>query len=96
MTEEKNFYIERHQEGLFLRTMLEMFLKRTKQWKPEWEKVIGEDFHYRDCEWRSEYDAFDGDFFSVYVKTDDNTFEEYCILFSDFLKWQEERHTNPK
>lgn len=91
MTKEQLFYIERHQEGLFVRTMLEKFLKRTKQWKRDWEELIGEDFHFRDIEWKSKYDEFDGDFFSVYVKTGENTFEEYCFLFSDFLKWQEDR-----
>jgi hypothetical protein len=96
MTEEKKYYIERHQEGLFLRTMLEMFLKRTKQWKTDWLTVIGEDYHFRDIEWKSKYDEFDGDFFSVYVKTSDNTFEEYCFLVYDFLKWDEERQSNPK
>lgn len=96
MTKEQMFYIERHQEGLFVRTMLETFLKRTKQWKRDWEELIGEDFHFRDIEWKSKYDEFDGDFFSVYAKTSDNTFEEYCFLFSDFLKWDEERHSNPK
>ncbi len=96
MTEEKKFYIEQHQEGFFLRTMLSIFLKRTKQWKNNWEKIIGEDYHFRDIEWRSQYDEFDGDFFSVYVKTGENIFEEYCFLVSDFLKWQKERETNPE
>ena len=96
MTNDKKSYLEYEENGKFLITMLGLFLKRTKQWKAGWLELIGEDFHYRSSEWDTKYDEFDGDFFSVYAKTGDGTFEEYCFLFSDFLKWDKDRHDNPK
>jgi len=73
-------------------SMMEMYLKRNKLWdSDEWDEVVGARHHYREGEWRSEYDEFDGDFIVCYITTLHKGVIEKVFLFSDFLKWQQGR-----
>lgn len=90
----KNEWLSMMEDASFINTMFQLYLKRTGQWKPLWDEVVGSKFHYRDTEWDSKYDTIDGDFVEVFItKTDDNITRK-TILFSTFLDWCEKRKTN--
>lgn len=89
--EDKKWWIGKFDDGIFLAGMFEMYLKRTKQWERFWDEVVGTKLHYRDTEWRSEYDGLDGDFVEVFIRDVDRQIISKCIVLSDFLEWQESR-----
>ncbi len=89
--EGKNWWMEKFNDGVFLAGMFEMYLKRTKQWERFWGEVVGTKRHYRDTEWRSEYDELDGDFVEVFIRDVNGQIITKCVLLSDFFEWQESR-----
>lgn len=87
----KNEWLSMMEDASFINTMLQLYLKRTGQWKSLWDEVVGSKFHYRDTVWDSKYDTIDGDFIEVFITTTDDSITRKIILFSAFLDWCEKR-----
>ena len=91
MTQEKNWWLNKFDDGVFLIGMFSLYFKRNKMWESSWDEIVGTQFRYRDAERRSEYDEFDGDFIECFILTDDRQVVRKCVLLSDFLDWQQNR-----
>ena len=87
----KNEWLKMFEEGSFVNTMFQLYLKRTGQFDSLWDEVIGSKFHRRDNVWDSIYDTVDGDFVEVFITTADDNITRKIVLFSDFLDWCEKR-----
>lgn len=93
---EKKYFREKFEDGIFLGVMFDLYLKRNKLWKNYWSEIVGQKYHSRNTEWRSEYDEFDGDFVELFIKNNDGTFCTKCFLYSDFIDWQISRYEKNK
>lgn len=85
---EKKFFCKKFKDGIFLGAIFELYLTKNKLWQNYWSEIVGQKYHYRDTEWKPEYDEFDGDFVEVFIKNNDGTFSTKCFLYSDFIDWQ--------
>ena len=88
---EKQEWLEYWESCTFLEGMMTLYLKRNKLWESNWHEMIGTRHRFRDSEFDSDYDEFDGDFIECFIITYDDKFIKKCFLFDDFLNWQKSR-----
>jgi len=89
---DKEFYHDKYEAAAFLKTMLKKYLLTTGQWGNDWYRIVGEEFHSKDWEWRDDYTKYDADLFEIFIiKNDNKTFVKHIVLFSDFLEWNDKR-----
>lgn len=85
---EKKKWTDWLEDERFINTIFCLYLKRTGQWKPSWEEVVGARMHYRENEWDPRYDGIDGDFVELFILDGDGGFIRKTVLFSDFLTYR--------